>query len=273
MSRTREREPPLRWLGARGHSRSPSTPSHKGAEVNEHLVTRAVVAPSVPCFLPPVLAFAVGRDSAVGGDAPALLRIAWETSQAPVGKRSERRSQKPAGLLQAQPIAAGGPLRMCCPATRTSAGPAHGHRVVLVVPKREREEWRLQGKAVLLGASLGASPPPGRRMRSPMIAEAQRIYPTFLSRAAQVPFLLVRSAQPVAPGVTGSIPVGRPSPSGTCERPRKFEGRIEGRIRRQRSFRPLTAPGDAHGVRLGEAHCGLAGAEGCRFIAVAFRKR
>lgn len=87
---------------------------------------------------------------------------------------------------------------MCCPITRTSAGPAHGHRVVLVVPKREREEWRLQGKAVLLGASLGASPPPGRRMRSPMIAEAQRIYRTFLSRAALVPFLLGDPAQPVA---------------------------------------------------------------------------
>jgi hypothetical protein len=32
-------------------------------------------------------------------------------------------------------------------------------------------------------------------------------------------------------------------------------------------------PGDAHGVRLGEAHYGRAGAEGCRFLAVGFRPR
>jgi quercetin dioxygenase-like cupin family protein len=32
-------------------------------------------------------------------------------------------------------------------------------------------------------------------------------------------------------------------------------------------------PGDAHGVRLGESHWGRAGAEGCRFLAVGFRKR
>jgi len=32
-------------------------------------------------------------------------------------------------------------------------------------------------------------------------------------------------------------------------------------------------PGDAHGVRLGESHYGRAGARGCRFIAVAFRRR
>jgi len=32
-------------------------------------------------------------------------------------------------------------------------------------------------------------------------------------------------------------------------------------------------PGDAHGVRLGEAHWGRAGAEGCRFLAVGFRPR
>ena len=32
-------------------------------------------------------------------------------------------------------------------------------------------------------------------------------------------------------------------------------------------------PGDAHGVRLGESHWGRAGAEGCRFLAVGFRRR
>ncbi|MGZ6035463.1 MAG: cupin domain-containing protein, partial [Myxococcaceae bacterium] len=32
-------------------------------------------------------------------------------------------------------------------------------------------------------------------------------------------------------------------------------------------------PGDAHGVRLGESHWGRAGAQGCRFLAVAFRRR
>jgi len=32
-------------------------------------------------------------------------------------------------------------------------------------------------------------------------------------------------------------------------------------------------PGDAHGVRVGESHFGRAGAEGCRFLAVAFRCR
>jgi quercetin dioxygenase-like cupin family protein len=31
--------------------------------------------------------------------------------------------------------------------------------------------------------------------------------------------------------------------------------------------------GDAHGVRLGESHWGRAGAAGCRFLAVAFRRR
>ena len=32
-------------------------------------------------------------------------------------------------------------------------------------------------------------------------------------------------------------------------------------------------PGDASGVRLGESHWGRAGPQGCRFLAVAFRKR
>jgi len=32
-------------------------------------------------------------------------------------------------------------------------------------------------------------------------------------------------------------------------------------------------PGDAHGIRLGEAHWGRAGPEGCRFLAVGFRPR
>ncbi len=32
-------------------------------------------------------------------------------------------------------------------------------------------------------------------------------------------------------------------------------------------------PGDAHGVRIGESHYGRAGASGCRFIAVAVRRR
>jgi quercetin dioxygenase-like cupin family protein len=32
-------------------------------------------------------------------------------------------------------------------------------------------------------------------------------------------------------------------------------------------------PGDAHGVRLGESHWGRAGSQGCRFLAVAFRRR
>jgi hypothetical protein len=48
----------------------------------------------------------------------------------------------------------------------------------------------------------------------------------------------------VAPGVTGSIPVGRPSQSSTSRTPREFEGQIEGRIRRQRSFRPRILHGD-----------------------------
>ena len=42
----------------------------------------------------------------------------------------------------------------------------------------------------IFGAALGASEPPGLRLRSSMIAQAQRIYRTFLGRAAQVPFLL-----------------------------------------------------------------------------------
>ena len=40
-----------------------------------------------------------------------------------------------------------------------------------------------------------------------------------------------------------------------------------------REFRGTLRPGDAHGVRLGEAHYGRAGAEGCRFLAVGFRSR
>ncbi len=32
-------------------------------------------------------------------------------------------------------------------------------------------------------------------------------------------------------------------------------------------------PGDAHGIRLGEGHWGRAGPAGCRFLAVAFRRR
>jgi len=40
-----------------------------------------------------------------------------------------------------------------------------------------------------------------------------------------------------------------------------------------REVRATLRPGDAHGVRLGEAHWGRAGAEGCRFLAVAFRRR
>lgn len=38
-------------------------------------------------------------------------------------------------------------------------------------------------------------------------------------------------------------------------------------------FRATLRSGDAHGVRLGEAHYGRAGAEGCRFLAVGFRSR
>jgi len=43
------------------------------------------------------------------------------------------------------------------------------------------------------------------------------------------------SGETVAPGVSGSSPVGRPTSSSTCDSPRNFEGRIEGRIRDGRS--------------------------------------
>jgi quercetin dioxygenase-like cupin family protein len=40
-----------------------------------------------------------------------------------------------------------------------------------------------------------------------------------------------------------------------------------------REVSAVLRPGDAHGVRLGESHWGRAGNQGCRFLAVAFRKR
>ena len=40
-----------------------------------------------------------------------------------------------------------------------------------------------------------------------------------------------------------------------------------------REVSAVLRPGDAHGVRIGESHWGRAGAEGCRFLAVGFRRR